>query len=228
MVDDDPQTLRHVRSILSEEGYAPTVTAEPEEALQFVETERPDLVVLDLVLPGDDGIDLMQRIFAVADIPAIFLSAYGQDRNIERAFEMGASDYIVKPFSPTELVARIRAALRKHVEPERQDPPEPFVLGELTLDFAQRRVRIAGDAVHLTPTEYGLLRELAIEAGRVVPHQELLRRVWGSGSPGDAQVVRTHMLRLRRKLGEDARNPAYIFTVPRVGYRMAEPHTAPV
>ena len=226
-VDDDPHTLRHVRSILTEAGYTPTVTAEPEEALQLVEAEAPHLVLLDLVLPGDDGIDLMQRIFTIADVPVIFLSGYGQDRNIERAFGMGASDYVVKPFSPTELVARIGAALRKRVEPERHDPSEPFVLGDLTVDYAQRRVRLAGRPVHLTPTEYGLIRELSIEAGHVVTHQQLLRRVWGSGSPGDAQVVRTHMLRLRRKLGDSAQDPAYIFTEPRVGYRMAEPDTAP-
>ena len=130
IVDDDPHTLRYVRQTLEDAGYVPVVTADPEEVLALVEHNRPSLVLLDLMLPGTDGIDLMRDIFGIADVPVIFLSAYGQDRVIAQAFEMGASDYVVKPFSPTELVARVGAALRRHTEPSHSTPSEPYRLGE--------------------------------------------------------------------------------------------------
>ena len=220
-VDDDPQALRYLRDTLAEAGYAVFVAGKPEEALRLVQRERPHLVLLDLVLPGADGLELMQSILALANLPVIFLSGYGRDQVIARAFELGAEDYIVKPFSPTELVARIQAALRRRVAPERVEPPEPYALGDLVIDFAHRRVTVAGEEIQVTATEYDLLAELAVNAGRVVTHQELLYRVWGPTNPGSAHTIRTHLMRLRQKLGEDAENPTYIFSEPRVGYRMA-------
>ena len=222
-VDDDPQTLRLVRDVLANAGYTPVVTADPGEALRLVEAERPQLALLDLVFPDTDGIELMQDILDIAEVPVIFLTAYGRDQNIERAFDLGAADYMVKPFSPTELTARIRAALRKRAGLERDESSEPFVLGGLSIDYAHRQVLVDGQAVHLTPIEYDLLRVLSANAGRVMTHDQLLRRVWQVTTAGDPQVVRTHLRRLRRKLGDDADNPAYIFTEPRVGYRMPEP-----
>ncbi len=222
VVDDDPQTLTYVRSALLEAGYAPTVTADPEEVLLLVVKKRPHLVLLDMMLPGSDGIELMGDILGIADVPVVFLSAYGRDQVIARAFEMGASDYIVKPFSPTELVARVRAALRRRTEPYRAEPTEPFVLGNLTIDYAERRVSIAGRPVQLTATEYGLLFELSVNAGRVLTHDQLLQRVWGPGKSGDVRALRTHLRRLRGKLGENASDPTYFFAEPRVGYRMAK------
>ena len=225
VVDDDPQTLRYVRDALSKAGYAPVVTGDPEEVLRLIETNKPDLVLLDLMLPGTDGIELMQSILELADLPVIFLSAYGQDEVIARAFEMGASDYVVKPFSPTELAARIKAALRGRAAPARAAPSEPLVLGDLTVNYVERRVSVAGRPVHLTATEYGLLVELSLSPGRVATHDQLLRRVWGGGHSGDARLVRGVVKRLRRKLGDDGNNPTYIFTEPRVGYRMAQEET---
>ena len=220
-VDDDPQALRYLRDTLAEAGYAVSVAAGPEEALRLVQQERPHLVLLDLVLPGADGLELMQSILALANLPVIFLSGYGRDQVIARAFELGAEDYIVKPFSPTELVARIQAALRRRTAPQRVEPPEPYVLGELAVDFVHRRVTVAGEEAQLTATEYDLLAELAVNAGRVVTHEELLQRVWGPANPGNPRTIRTHLMRLRQKLGEDGENPVYIFAEPRVGYRMA-------
>ena len=220
-VDDDPQALRYLRDTLAEAGYAVSVAGEPEEALRLVQQERPHLVLLDLVLPGADGLELMQSILAVANLPVIFLSGYGRDHVIAQAFELGAEDYIVKPFSPTELVARIQAALRRRTAPQRVEPPEPYVLGDLAIDFVHRRVTVAGHEVQLTATEYDLLAELAVHAGRVVTHEELLQRVWGPVNPGSPRTIRTHLMRLRQKLGEDGDNPTYIFSEPRVGYRMA-------
>ena len=219
-VDDDPQALRYVRDALSEAGYGVAVTSDPEEALRLMAEDRPHLVLLDLVLPDTDGIELMRDILNIANVPVIFLSGYGRDQVIARAFDMGAEDYLVKPFSPTELVARIQAALRRRATPERMEPSEPYVRGELTIDYAGRRVTVAGQPVQLTATEYNLLAELSVNAGRVLTYEHLLRRVWGVNNSGSPRVIATHLMRLRRKLGEDADNPRYIFAEPRVGYRM--------
>ena len=216
-VDDDPNDLRYVRDTLARSGYAPILTGDPEEALRLVEEQRPELVLLDLMLPETDGIELMKDILDVADVPVIFLSAYGREELIARAFDMGATDYVVKPFSPTELSARIRAALRRRAAAE---PTKPYVLGDLTVDYTERRVTLAGSPVHLTPTEYRVLAELSANAGQVVTYERLLVQVWGEKSDGDVRPMRTIVNKLRRKLSDDAETPTRIFTEPRVGYRM--------
>ncbi len=223
VVDDDPLTLRSVRDTLSSAGFRLVVTGDPQEAPLLMAEERPCLVLLDLVLPECDGVELMGDLLAVSRVPVVFLSVYGRDEVIARALEEGATDYIVKPFSPTELVARVRAALRRFEEPRRPESAGTFTLGELVIDFETRRATLSGRPVDLTATEYDLLAQLAAEAGRVVPHDRLLRRVWSPGKPGNLRVLRTHLMRLRRKLGEDGENPRYIFAEPRVGYRMPRP-----
>ena len=217
VVDDDPQTLRHVRDTLAEAGYSPLVTGDPGELGQIIRAEKPALVLLDLMLPGTDGIELMQNVPELAELPVIFISGYGRDETIARALEAGAADYIVKPFSPTELTARIRAALRRRAD------PEPFVLGELAIDYDRRRVTVAGREVELTATEYELLRALSLNAGRVTTSETLLDRVWAGRGNGDTKVVRAFVKQLRQKLGDDAANPAWIFNVRGVGYRMPRP-----
>ena len=221
-VDDDPQALRYVRDALVEGGHEPLVTGDPQEALRLMEEQRPHLVLLDLVLPGVDGIDLMGQMVTIADVPVIFLSAYGRDDLIARAFEMGAADYIVKPFSPTELSARIKAALRSR---EVSEPPPPYRLGDLSIDYLERRVTLAGEQIQLTPTEYRMLAELSVNAGELVTYDRLLARVWGERTDGDLRPMRTMMGKLRRKLSEDIENPRYIFTEPREGYRMPRSET---
>ena len=221
-VDDDPQALRYVRDALASAGYTPVVTGDPEEALRLVGEEKPDLVLLDLMLPGTDGIELMKDILGAGDVPVIFLSAYGRDELIARAFDMGAVDYVVKPFSPTELAARIRAALRKRAASE---PSEPYVLGDLTIDYAEHRVTLGGRPLSLIAMEYRLLAELSANAGRLLTYEHLLERVWGEKSSGDVRPMRTIVSKLRSKLGDDADNPTYIFTEPRVGYRMPKGET---
>ncbi len=216
-VDDDPQTLRYVRDTLAKAGYAPIVTGEPAEALRHMAEQRPQLVLLDLMLPGADGIELMRDLRAIADVPVIFLSGYGRDELIARAFDAGAVDYVVKPFSPTELSARIKAALRLRAAAE---PSQPYVLGDLAVDYAKRRVTLAGRPVRLTPTEYRLLAELSANAGRMLTYEHLLARVWGGKSGGDVRPMRTMVSKLRRKLGEDAGSPRYIVTEPGIGFRM--------
>ena len=217
VVDDDPRMLRSVRDALAAAGYAPLVTGEPGELAQIIRSDKPRLVLLDLVMPGQDGIELMREVPELSDLPVIFISGYGRDETVAAALEAGAADYIVKPFSPTELVARVRAALRRH------EDPEPFVLGALAIDYNRRRVTVGGQPVVLTATEYELLRVLALDAGRVMTYDTLLRRVWSGRDGADANLVRIFVRNLRRKLGDDAANPEYIFNERGVGYRMAEP-----
>ena len=217
VVDDDPTTLRYVRDALAESEYHPLVTGDPQELPGLIRSERPRLVLLDLILPGADGIELMKRVPELADLPVIFISGYGRDETIARALEAGAADYIVKPFSPMELTARVRAALR------RQAAPEPYLLGDLAIHYEERRVNVAGQTVQLTATEYELLRVLSFNAGRVATYESLRRQVWGGRHYGDTDLVRTFVKKLRRKLGDNAASPAYIVNERGVGYRMARP-----
>ena len=212
--------LRYVRDALTRAGYEAIVTGDCEELADLVRTRAPALVLLDLLLPGTDGIVLMERVPELSDLPVIFISAYGRDETVVRALDAGAADYIVKPFSPSELTARVRAALRQRSQ------PEPFELGELTIHYDQRRVAVAGRPVELTATEYDLLRVLSINAGRVLTYGSLLRQAWGRRRPEatDPKLVRAVVRRLRRKLGDDAANPAYIRNQHGVGYRMPGPN----
>lgn len=220
VVDDDPHTLKYVRDTLAHAGYAPIVTADPGAVAPLIQSSKPQLVLLDLVLPGTDGIKLMEDILDVDQVPVILLSGYGRDEIIAQAFEKGASDYVVKPFSPTELIARIQATLRKDAAPDWAEPDQPYVLGELTINYEERRVTVAGRRVRLTAKEYQLLYELSVSPGRVLTHDVLLRRIWGLYSSSDSRLVRTLVKRLRRKLGDAANNPRYIFTEPGAGYRI--------
>ena len=222
-VDDDPQTLRYVRNALTEAGYTAMVTGDPEAVEMLIREEKPHLVLLDLMLPETDGIELLQSMPELSQLPVIFLSAYGRDQVIARALEAGADDYIVKPFSPTELVARIQAALRRRAQMERPEPSEPCVVGDLVVNFAERRVTLGGRAVELTDIEYRVLAELAANPGRVVVHSDMLRRVWGPAHPGGTGPIRNVVKNLRRKLGDSAEHPTYIINEPRVGYRLGQP-----
>ena len=224
VVEDDPQALWHIRHTLTEAGYTPVATWDPEEAERLIVTERPHLVLLDSALAGADGSGLMQRIARATDAPVLLLSGRGPDpeRELARAFESGAEDYIASPFSSTELVARVGAALRRRDAPEPAPDQGSFQLGELAVDYARRRVTVGGRAVELTDTEYRLLCELAVNAGRTLSRERLMRRVWSARESGDSSMLRGYVRRLREKLGETAENPRYIFNEPRAGYRLGE------
>ena len=217
VVDDDPQTLSYVRDVLADADYSAVVTADHREISNIIEAEKPQLVLLDLMLPDTDGIELMRTIPELATLPVIFISGYGRDETIARALEAGAEDYIIKPFSPTELTARIGAILRRRANPDR------FVLGELAIDYDRREVKLAGRPVALTATEYEVLRVLSLSAGRIATYDTLLREIWGRRGLGDTRLVRAIIKRLRRKLGESADNPSYVANVRGVGYRLIRP-----
>ena len=221
-VDDDPQFLGHVRTTLNDAGFSLLTTGNPNEVSELIDEHDPHLVLLDLLLPEMDGIELMLKIPALADRPVIFLSAYGRDETVARALEVGAVDYIVKPFSPTELVARIQTALRKS-----NVFPDTFQSGALVINYEERRVTVREVPVKLTVIEYNLLRFLSTNAGHVVTYETLLRNVWRVHGSEDRRRVRAFVKKLRDKLGDDADNPTYIFTEPRVGYRMNRPDDAP-
>ena len=217
VADRDPQTLNHARRALTDAGYAVLATGDPAGLEHMIGTEQPALVLLELMLSGTGGAGLVERIPALADLPVIFICACRRDETVARALENGGADYIVKPFSSTELVARSRAALRSRAGSGR------FTLGELTIHYELRRVALAGRPLELTATEYELLRVLSLNAGRVSTYATLLRRVWGRRHCGDLKLVRAFVKKLRRKLGDDANRPTYIITERRLGYRMNHP-----
>ena len=217
VVDDNPQTLGYVCDALSSADYAPLATGDPGDLPELVRAKRPRLVLLAPARAAADGIELMQRVRELSDIPVILISSYGRDDTIAQALELGAADYIAKPFSPTELTARVQAALRRLAE------RVPYRVGDLAIDYEQRRVTVAGRRVDLTAIEYELLRVLSTGAGRVSTVGALLRQVWGGRRAGDPKLLRAFVKRLRRKLGDDAARPAYVFTERGVGYRLAAP-----
>jgi len=222
-VDDEPQVLRYLQRSLDEAGYQAIVTSDPSQVAKLVELEEPDMILLDLRLPGTSGFDLLKRIREFSGVPVIFLTASDREEDTVRALRMGADDYITKPFSPSELLARIGAALRRRLLPDLMEARPPLVLGDLTINFAERRVTVAGKGVSLSATEYKILYELAINAGRVLTHDQILHRVWGEEYSGETELVRSFIRNLRRKLGDDAHHPRFIFTERQAGYGMLKP-----
>ncbi len=218
IVDDEQAIRRFLRTALGAQGYQIFESASGEDALLQAVNVQPDLIILDLGLPGIDGIAVTERIREWSDTPIIILSVQDQDTEKIRALDAGADDYLTKPFSVGELAARLRVALR-HV---RQEPSEPvFRSGGLQVDLAARLVTLDGEEVQLTPTEYDLLRLLIKYAGRVLTHQQLLKEVRGVGYQAETHLLRVHMSNLRRKIERDPTNPRYILTEPGVGYRLA-------
>jgi two-component system KDP operon response regulator KdpE len=215
--DDEPQILRALKVILRDAGYEAVTASSGEEALDRAAVKPPEAAILDLMLPDLDGVELTRRLREWSEMPILVLSAVGEeDRKVE-ALAAGADDYVTKPFGPRELVARLEAALRR-AQPEGVEPK--IVAEGLEIDLAARTVLRDGAQVHLTPTEFGLLRELARNRGKLMTHRTLLVEVWGVEYEDDFQVLRAHVANLRRKI-EPPEGPRYIKTDPGVGYRFA-------
>jgi len=217
--DDEPQILRALRVILRDAGFEAATATSGEEALDLAAVKPPEAAILDLMLPDLDGVEVTRRLREWTQMPILVLSAVGEeDRKVE-ALAAGADDYVTKPFGPRELVARLQAVLRR-AAPEGAEPQ--IVADGLEIDLAARTVRRDGEAVHLTPTEFGLLRTLARNRGRLMTHRALLVEVWGVEYEDDFQVLRAHIANLRRKIEPPGEAPKYIKTDPGVGYRFAE------
>ncbi len=221
VVEDDPNIVDLIRSNLAVRGFDTVVSTDGSRALQLLDTEAPDIVLLDLMLPEVDGFELCRQIRERSGVAIIVVSARGGERDKVTALNMGADDYMTKPFSIEELLARITATLRRTRPVTAADMrPQVVSVGELRIDLASQQVHRRGQAVHLTPTEFALLRELATNRGKLLTHAHLLRRVWGHGYETETEYVRVYVRRLRAKLEDDGAAPL-ILTQPRAGYRLA-------
>jgi two-component system KDP operon response regulator KdpE len=221
VVEDEPRVVRLVSEVLKAVGYRVVAAAGGESAIEMYALEQPDLVLLDILLPhGPDGYEVCRRIREFSNVPVIMLTAKARESEILQGFDAGADDYLTKPFSAKELVARVRAVLRRSERSE-EGVPGTLQCGELEIDFARRTVQVRGEAVHLTRTEYALLRELALHANRVVTHGDLLTAVWGPEYRNDVDYLRAYVRYLRRKLEADPADPRFILTSQGVGYSLA-------
>lgn len=223
IVDDEPRYLEIIRANLEASGYATVLAADGRTALDRVAACDPDLVVLDVRLPDLNGFEVCQQLRKESPVPIIFLTAKAEDADKVRGLHLGADDYITKPFSADELVARVQAVLRRTRFPHELQALVPFERPGFLVDYAARRVLVSGREVHLTPTEFSVLRLLTTNAGRVLVQDELLRQVWGPGYEGDGELLRTTIGRLRHKIEPSARRPAYILTERGIGYRFTAP-----
>ena len=216
VVDDEPQIVRGLKVILGNAGYRVEEAGTKKEALDAVSVRPPDAIVLDLVLPDGDGVEVATEIRRWSQVPIVVLSAVGDEHQKVRALDAGADDYVTKPFGADELLARMRAVLRRRSE----DGDGPVQVGDLEVDLADRSVRRAGEEVHLTPIEFDLLGRLAQHPGRLVTHRQLLQEVWGPGYEDETHYLRVHFAHVRAKLEPDPSNPRYVITEPGIGYRL--------
>jgi two-component system, OmpR family, KDP operon response regulator KdpE len=222
IVEDDPNIVDLIRANLAVRGFDTLVSSDGSKALALLETEQPDMVLLDLTLPEVDGFELCRQIRERSNVAIIVVSARGGERDKVTALNMGADDYMTKPFGIEELLARILATLRRTrpAEAMTEVAPSVITIGDVEIDLIGQRVRLAGEEVHLTPTEFALLRELARNQGKLLSRAHLLRRVWGRGYETETEYVRVYIRRLRAKL-EPPGSPPLILTQPRAGYRIA-------
>jgi two-component system KDP operon response regulator KdpE len=219
VVDDEPQILRALRATLHGAGYTVDVAATAEEALTAAAAHPPEAVILDLVLPDGNGTDVCRELRSWSDAPVIVLSAVGEERQKIAALDAGADDYVTKPFSVDELLARLRAVLRR-----RAPDHEPVVaIGDLRIDIAERVVTVRGTRVKLSPHEFDLLRVLAQNRGKLLTHRVLLREVWGPAYQVEAHYLHVYVSHLRKKIEPDPSSPRYLLTEPGAGYRFVDP-----
>ncbi len=222
VVDDELSIIKFLRANLEAKGYKVLAAIDGTEALQTIEMELPDLVILDIMMPKIDGFEVCRRLREWSQIPIIMLSARGDESDKVKCLDLGADDYITKPFGASELIARVRAVMRR-TETAGSIPTQPsFASGDLQINFVKRQVTVAGNEVKLTPTEYALLQEFVLNPGKVLTHTYLLNKVWGSEYREDTQYLHVFVRRLRAKLEPDPTNPRYIVTVPGVGYQFKD------
>ena len=222
VVDDDPAILKLLCTNLKARGYKVTAAMDGEESLEAVEKDFVDLIILDIMMPKLDGVEVCRRIREWSNVPIIVLSARGDEKDKVKCLELGADDYLTKPFGIAELLARVKTSLR-HYESTRDTPvhPSAFACGDLEINFAMRRVTVGGTEVKLTPTEYSVLQQLAVNSDKVLTHSMLLQSVWGNEYSGEKEYLRVFIGRLRKKIEPAPNDPRYILTIPGVGYHFA-------
>ena len=221
VVEDDPQIRRFLRTTLPNHGYRLYEATTGDEGLREAETQKPDIIILDLGLPDLDGLEVIRRLRQWTAVPIVVLSARGQEHDKVLALDAGADDYVSKPFGIAELLARLRVALRHAAHTAERSDEAPIAVGEIHIDLVHRRVMQAGSEVHLTPLEYRLLATLAKHAGKVLTQRQLLTEVWGPPYADQSHYLRVYMAQLRRKLEADPTRPKYLLTEAGVGYRLA-------
>jgi two-component system KDP operon response regulator KdpE len=224
IVDDEPQIRRVLRTTLTSQSYAASEARSGDEALDLIRIERPDLILLDVNMPGRSGLETCREIRSTSDIPIIMLTVRNTERDKVQALDAGADDYVVKPFGSEELMARIRAALRRAAPAEALPP---FISGDLKIDFEKRSVLVKGAPVRLTPKEFELLHHLVANQGKAQSHRRLLQAVWGPDYGEETEYLRVFINQLRKKIEPDPRHPRYIHTEPWVGYRFEPPTEKP-
>ena len=223
VVDDEERILNFLRSKLKASGYEVLTATNGVEALEQAQAQEPDMIVLDLIMPKMDGFETLKELRSFSAVPVIILSARGADADKIKGLGLGADDYLPKPFNPDELVARVEAVRRRLEPAERRKIPEPFPLGDITIDFKKRSVVVRGEEKYLTRIEWLLLSELAHNVGRLMLYEELLTQVWGPEYRNDVQLLRTWISRLRHKLERDPEDPKLIRTIPKTGYIIDQP-----
>ncbi|MCJ7604493.1 MAG: response regulator transcription factor [Dehalococcoidales bacterium] len=222
VVDDDVRILRMMKRMLELEDFQVSVAGDGKTALTIFEEANPDLVMLDIMMPDIDGYTVCQRIREFSRVPIIMVTARGDDAEIVEGLDIGADDYVTKPFSASELAARVRAVLRRS-QPNEQPKESVFRLNDLVIDFTSRRVMMKDQELKLTSTEYRLLTYISLNAGRIITPDQLLDKVWGEEYVGAPHLLQVNIARLRKKMGDSAKHPEYIMTRPGIGYIMARP-----
>lgn len=222
VVEDDASIRNFILALLSSNGYRPLYAESGTEALALAASHCPDVLLLDLGLPDMDGLDVLTKVREWSGMPVIVVSARGLEREKVKALDMGADDYVTKPFGTSELLARIRTALRHARKTLNGDDRTCFVSGDLSIDFVRRLVRVGEREVHLTPIEYKIVALLSEQAGRVLTYDTIIRQIWGPHAPRENQILRVNMANIRRKLEINPAEPQYILTEVGVGYRMVE------
>lgn len=225
MVDDEPRLVRLVREVLTAVGYKVLSAGDGQEALETLAVEQPDLILLDILLPGGmDGYQICSQVREFSTVPIIMLTAKAQEVDMLHGFDVGADDYLTKPFNAKELIARVKAVLRRSELPAKEAMiTADFVCGDLVISFARHKIKVRGQETSFTPTEFRLLQQLALNANRVMLHDDLLSKVWGPEYRDDIDYLRVYVRHLRRKIEKNPSEPRHILTTPGVGYMLSCP-----
>ena len=218
VVDDEPRLVKFVKANLESVGFRVVGASDGNSAINLAESEQPDLIILDIVMPDINGYEVCRRVREFSDVPIIMLTAKGEESDKVKGFNVGADDYVTKPFGAEELIARVKAVLKRSQQAGTPKQQSSFILGDFSMDFLQHRVTVRGKEINLSATEYKLLHYLVINAGKVILHEDLLSKVWGPEYRDEIDYLRVYVHHLRQKIEDDQSKPRYILSKPGIGY----------